>query len=439
MSPRTDPSVALVSVGIPVRNGERHLAAALDSALAQDHPHVEVVVSDNASTDGTESICRRYAEKDRRIRYRRNRENLGAVANFGIVLREARGRFFTWLAADDLLSSPSYLTKTVGFLEANPDVVLCASDIDVLDLSGPGERLAWRFPEIGPGRSEREIRALFFTWPQLPAVAFSVYGTFRREALDGVSFAGRTHRGQPVVFHLEYPILVPVSARGRIVALPEVLRTYRRSYDSAYHRERDRLSGLDYAWLGLQTKWFLLRSAWQLPVARTERISLVVRALGNFLVLGLRTERGEARRLRAVVEERRRAILSLRAAIEERREIVRRHGWGPVATLEPAAPSIPRTEPGDRPAPTWWPGWLEPLRDAVEALRIGDAFSAPSERRRAEWRQEVTDLYVLRRTCAEHLEEIERLTREAEGYRVILESAGRRAPGATATGEPSAR
>jgi glycosyltransferase involved in cell wall biosynthesis len=75
-----------VSIGLPVYNGERFLKEALDSLLAQIYTDFELIISDNASTDQIESICRTYAASDRRIRYYRNKENVGAAHNFNRVL-----------------------------------------------------------------------------------------------------------------------------------------------------------------------------------------------------------------------------------------------------------------------------------------------------------------------------------------------------------------
>lgn len=93
-----------VSVGMPVYNGAKYIQEALDSLLAQTHQKIEIIISDNASTDATESICRRYAAQDTRIKYFRQSENLGAVANFQFVLNKASGKFFMWAACDDIWS-----------------------------------------------------------------------------------------------------------------------------------------------------------------------------------------------------------------------------------------------------------------------------------------------------------------------------------------------
>ena len=87
---------------MPVYNGELFIREALDSLLAQTFTDFELIISDNCSTDGTEAICREYADKDSRIRYVRQAENRGATANFKFVFDEAVGEYFMWAAADDI-------------------------------------------------------------------------------------------------------------------------------------------------------------------------------------------------------------------------------------------------------------------------------------------------------------------------------------------------
>ena len=94
-------SVPSVSIGIPVYNGALYINEAIDSLLAQSFSDFEIVISDNASTDGTAEICQQYADRDPRIRYTRQATNIGALENFKFVLREAIGGKFMWAAADD--------------------------------------------------------------------------------------------------------------------------------------------------------------------------------------------------------------------------------------------------------------------------------------------------------------------------------------------------
>jgi glycosyltransferase involved in cell wall biosynthesis len=114
---------ALVSIGLPVYNGERYLATAIESVLDQSYRNLELIISDNASTDGTEAICRRYAAQDRRIHYRRNDENIGAAANYNATFDEARGRYFKWLAHDDAMR-PEFIERCVDVLESDPSIVV---------------------------------------------------------------------------------------------------------------------------------------------------------------------------------------------------------------------------------------------------------------------------------------------------------------------------
>jgi glycosyltransferase involved in cell wall biosynthesis len=93
-----------VSIGLPVYNGEPFIREALDSLLMQTFTDFEVIISDNASSDRTEAICREYATRDKRIRYLRQAKNLGASTNFQFVLEEAVGEYFMWAAADDIRS-----------------------------------------------------------------------------------------------------------------------------------------------------------------------------------------------------------------------------------------------------------------------------------------------------------------------------------------------
>ena len=90
-----------VSIGMPVYNGEKYIREALDSLLAQTFTDFELIISDNASTDDTGVICREYAARDPRVRYVRQSENRGAMANFQPVLDKARDEYFMWAAANN--------------------------------------------------------------------------------------------------------------------------------------------------------------------------------------------------------------------------------------------------------------------------------------------------------------------------------------------------
>jgi glycosyltransferase involved in cell wall biosynthesis len=92
----------LLSIGIPVYNSEHCVGKAIDSIRGQSYRNVEIIISDNCSTDRTREICRKYAEKDGRIRYHRSDVNIGKEPNFLRVLELAKGEYFAWTCADDI-------------------------------------------------------------------------------------------------------------------------------------------------------------------------------------------------------------------------------------------------------------------------------------------------------------------------------------------------
>jgi glycosyltransferase involved in cell wall biosynthesis len=127
---------ALVSIGLPVYNGERYLAQALDSLLSQSHENLEILIADNASTDASEAICRDFAARDPRIAYHRHPRNLGAAANYNFVFRRARGAYFRWAAHDDICM-PRLVERCVAALEAaGPSAVLAYPRTRLIDAEG---------------------------------------------------------------------------------------------------------------------------------------------------------------------------------------------------------------------------------------------------------------------------------------------------------------
>ncbi len=120
----------LLSIGLPVYNGESFLRETLDSILSQTYKNFELIISDNCSTDSTRDICEKYAGKDSRIRYIRQPHNIGALNNFLFVLNVASGYFFMWNAADDVITPMEYLQKLIGKMGNNYDYVF--PDIKIL-------------------------------------------------------------------------------------------------------------------------------------------------------------------------------------------------------------------------------------------------------------------------------------------------------------------
>jgi glycosyltransferase involved in cell wall biosynthesis len=132
---KMNPSHPKVSIGLPVYNGENFLSEAIETILAQTYQDFELIISDNASDDRTEEICRAYAAKDSRIRYYRHAQNQGASWNFNYTFELARGEYFKWAAHDDICA-PEFLAKCVATLDADPSISVCHSQVKVIDKEG---------------------------------------------------------------------------------------------------------------------------------------------------------------------------------------------------------------------------------------------------------------------------------------------------------------
>jgi glycosyltransferase involved in cell wall biosynthesis len=124
-----------VSVGLPVYNGDNYLEQTLKSLTGQSFEDFELIISDNASTDRTEEICRDYAAIDNRIHYHRNAENLGACPNYNRIIPLARGDYFRWHAHDDLLEQ-QFLEYCVATLDQDSTAVLCHTKQHIIDEKG---------------------------------------------------------------------------------------------------------------------------------------------------------------------------------------------------------------------------------------------------------------------------------------------------------------
>jgi len=141
-------SIPRVSIGLPVYNGEGFLKEALESLLRQTYREFELIISDNASSDLTEEICRDYAGRDERIRYYRNDNNVGAAKNFNQTFELATGKYFKWAAHDDICA-PEFMARCVEVLDRDPAVVLCFSRTIQIDHDGNVvKQRNWELPDL---------------------------------------------------------------------------------------------------------------------------------------------------------------------------------------------------------------------------------------------------------------------------------------------------
>ncbi|AWS40148.1 glycosyltransferase family 2 protein [Streptosporangium sp. 'caverna'] len=186
----------LVSIGLPVYNGADVMEGVVRSVLAQQYGDVELVISDNASTDSTEELCRGLAAQDSRISYHRQPENLGMLRNFDYAIQVAKGDVFRWIGDDDRLD-PTYATKCVDAFTADPRLLMVTTQISYTD-TRDGVVRTQRYEEANPGfglgsddPAER-VTELLRLLNESYLIIDPLYGMVRREPV-----AAMTRRNMP--------------------------------------------------------------------------------------------------------------------------------------------------------------------------------------------------------------------------------------------------
>jgi glycosyltransferase involved in cell wall biosynthesis len=268
----------VVTIGLPVYNGERYLAAALESHLAQTYDDIKLIISDNASTDATPGICEHYASRDSRIEYVRQPENVGVNRNHQRVfeLASSDSPFFRWAGADDL-PSPRLIEDMVAILRGNPPVVAVVPDTVNIDATGNVVQRVPRTLDLRTDDTSARVRAIVTRGYQM----VHTYGLMRRSTLMQTS--RRWH-----YFGWDFVLLLELALRGQI-AQPADAVLYRRHHDRETGRTRS-LSAYK-AWVDPTLRAKFLLPHWRLSVERLRSVvtcSLSVRQRSAALVWVLR-------------------------------------------------------------------------------------------------------------------------------------------------------
>src|SRR5918995_3396322 len=221
---------AKVSVIVPIYNQAPFIRETVDSVLAQDYPSVELVLSDDGSTDGTADILSEYAEREpERVKVVASERNTGIAGSFNRALDAHTGEYIAWLGGDDLML-PGKLSCQVALLESRPGAIGCCHDAEVFD-SASG-RAYGRFTEVYNGR--RGVRdggvelLLDPAYLMLPSTMM-----VRSSAVDGLRFDPRVRVSNDWLFDIE------LFQRGQVVGLDDVLARYRRHQSNATSQVSD--------------------------------------------------------------------------------------------------------------------------------------------------------------------------------------------------------
>lgn len=213
-----------VTIALPVYNGERFLAASIEAVLGQTYGDFELVISNNASTDGTDEICRAYTAADPRIRYVVQPRNLGAAGNHNATLAMADTELFKWASADDLYAR-DLLEVCVRLLDEVPQAVLAHTWTAAIDAE---DRVIQAYPyplrTASPSAPER-LRSLLRDGEDLP-------GAIRADDQYGVVRTAVLRRVRPLdsYYHADQTWTAALALQGRFAIHPDWLY-FRRHHD----------------------------------------------------------------------------------------------------------------------------------------------------------------------------------------------------------------
>lgn len=201
-----------LTVGMPVYNGERYVADAIESIIGQTYGAFQFIISDNASTDSTEEICRSYVAKDERIVYDRLPENCGAAPNFNRVFLMGRSPFFKFAAADDLCA-PRFLEACMtAYEEAPDDTVLCFPTTIRIDEEGREQGIIEEKMDLRQEQPHARFRAFLQDY----WLANCFYGVLRSSAYGST----RLHKSYDAA---DIVLLGELALRGQFWQLSEPL------------------------------------------------------------------------------------------------------------------------------------------------------------------------------------------------------------------------
>jgi glycosyltransferase involved in cell wall biosynthesis len=278
--PPTGDAAPLVSIGLFAHNEGAFIRQSLDSLLAQDYPNLEIVISDNCSSDDTANVCSELAAQDDRIRFERQETNIGAAANSIRVLERSRGKYFMWASGHDLWS-PGIVSLCVSALEKRPLATVAYGPARWIDADGnPLPRESGCYDSRGMNTMDR----LFITfWGNL----HPVLGIIRAESLKSIPKLHACAGSDQIV-------MAELALRGEILFIPDAHWSRREPRGHETRKEKmNRYTsddfGLTGSWLDrtlplLRLPLEILRAVWRSDLRFTGKLATSLALLPAFLV-----------------------------------------------------------------------------------------------------------------------------------------------------------
>lgn len=230
----------LVSIGIPVYNGENYISEALDSIVNQTYKNLEIIISDNASIDKTQEICESYQKQDERIKYFRFDENQGAAINFNNTFKVAKGTYFKWASHDDYLDT-TYIEKCVDYLEKNPQTHLCHSRKNIVNKKSITiKRLDYPGLGINEEHGFERFKSFLRAFRYFQDDADVVFGLFRSSELAKTQKIANYHSS-------DFTLTAEIVLLGKLHIIPEYF---------FYRRFHEKMSTVAHQSKVSRAKWF---------------------------------------------------------------------------------------------------------------------------------------------------------------------------------------
>jgi glycosyltransferase involved in cell wall biosynthesis len=207
----------MLTIGLPVYNGENGIRRSIDSILAQTFTDFELIISDNASTDSTSDICSEYEKKDSRVRHVRHSETRNFMINWRFPVEQAKGKYFMWISDDDIWED-TFVEKNIEILESHPKVVGSISNIK---LFGPNiknymsnskeSQSKLKIVRSVTGTYEEKVKKILeFNW------CLNLYSIFRTKEL-------KKSLVYTVLISWDFAVMLSVIEFGEFYVLDEVL------------------------------------------------------------------------------------------------------------------------------------------------------------------------------------------------------------------------
>jgi len=282
-----------VSIGMPVYNGAAHIRGAMDSLLVQSFEGFELIISDNDSADETQNICQEYERMDPRVRYIRQKKNLGPIRNFDFVLNQSKGEYFMWAAHDDVWDSKFLETMVYEFTKSDDSVVAvgCEAQYTIDTIEQPFFREGLAFYDMS---LEPAIKRVLYVLRNGYGNLF--YSLFKRECLflDGESVLS----GFSQVSLNELPFFITMAFQGNWKIIPDVY-FYKETTPPTYAQARWEMVGGKLPFGGLRhfisgvlygVKYHILtlidvfRAIGMLNVPLSDRMKLCLQSLSGLLL-----------------------------------------------------------------------------------------------------------------------------------------------------------